>query len=55
MRIIFGWIIVAALVCFLVYIIVGNITREAALRKAIRRSKKWERDIQDRDNDERTQ
>lgn len=54
MRIIIGWILIAALVWLLVYIVVGNITREAALRKAIRRSKKWEREhnIQDRDNQE---
>lgn len=44
MRIIIGWIIVAALVCLLVFIVVGNITREAALRKAIKDSKKWERE-----------
>lgn len=43
MRIVIGWIIVAMLVCLLVYIVVGNITREAALRKAIRRSEEWER------------
>lgn len=42
MRVVIGWVIVAALVCLLVFIVVGNITREAALRKAIRRSRKWE-------------
>ena len=44
MRNAIGWIIVAALVCLLVFIVVGNITREAALRKAIGRSGKWERE-----------
>lgn len=44
MRIVIGWIIVAVLVCALVYIVVGNIYRDAALKRAIRCSKKWERD-----------
>lgn len=47
MRIVIGWVIVVVLVCVLAYIIVGNITRETALRKAIRRSKKWEREQND--------
>lgn len=47
MRIVIGWVIVAVLVYVLAYIIVGNICRDAALRKAILRSKRWEREQND--------
>ncbi|MDE6728264.1 MAG: hypothetical protein K2J80_10060 [Oscillospiraceae bacterium] len=47
MRIVIGWVIVVVLVCVLAYIIVGNICRDTALRKAIFRSKRWEREQND--------